>query len=110
LDQVHELRDADDLSRFKRLALRQRYAARLIAILAVAAVVIAGAFIYLGLMDQDGLRLVLLFGVPFALLGIWLKRIEARVKELPASDPALRNERDLILQTWFSSVRKRLQK
>jgi hypothetical protein len=93
-----------DLHDFRRLVARQMYGALTMIVPAVAAGLVMGYGVVQDLVTWQEITAVGLFAVVFLLLGVWLKKLEARVKAVPAADPELRAERDRVAQVWVKKM------
>ena len=103
---VPVLRTAAELDRFKRIASLQMYVALgLIPLLALPLLVwLYGMFVAAVLGLFDIFLGVVLPSLALAVVGHFTKRTEKSVQQLPVEDPALRAERDRVVQVWQSQA------
>jgi hypothetical protein len=104
LAQTPALPSPEDLKHYRRLIAWDMYMAlAMIALVVVAAIVLA-ASLYQGWLSRVEVLILLMPGG--VILGtvrtLWTKPAEARVKEIPVSDEALREERDRLVKIWGS--------
>jgi hypothetical protein len=102
LGSTREIRDQASLNRFKSLARVQMYLALLV-------VVLMGTGLLAGLKltserGMSGLGVVILANLVTLGLGVYHKKIEARVRGLPSSPDAVAEEYRRVSETWVKKA------
>jgi len=94
------LRSRADLTRFRRVITRQRFACLGVLVLLISAGVVALVGQLGGWCQWADLPLTVGAGVPLLLVVWWLKYAEARFKAVPAANPKIRAKWARVLQEW----------
>jgi uncharacterized membrane protein (DUF485 family) len=97
---VPELKGKKDLARLRRTITRQKYITLGVVFLLIGAGVVVLVGFFGGWSPTAEIPLLVAAGTPLAVVECWIKAVEARLRKLPASDPAIRAKRDRIIQAW----------
>jgi hypothetical protein len=99
--EVLRLESSADVERFKEVVARQMYAALVqIVILAAPPILFFVGIVRRELFPADVLAIIVPAGVVIAVAALY-KKVEQRVRAIPAADPELERQRDAVIHTWL---------
>ncbi len=101
---AHRIRmfsDHDDIVHFQRVVAQQMYAALAQVVLLAVPAVLFVLGVFRGFLGVGDLVFVIVPSLVVLALGIAMKKVEHRVRRIPARDDDLARQRDAVVSTWM---------